>query len=334
MTLPCGLRVLKQESSAVREEASMTISLSLFRADPSAAYRSLKRYMDGLLDLLRVLRATLRPHKTYQVLLWTNLEPHALPEALFQLRRYPELRVVKYDCPASLDQGLFGTFVRLFPLFYAKELGTTPVTAVMDADYYGAPSERALLRQLASMRWPGDFLTVGTSMTITARHYPPPLSLPSTQDLPRTLPPMLAGSFISRVQFPSSFLTNFLHNKSLQHAIAERIVANTENFKVKASNTSGFIYGTDEAFLSLLRQEFMQAVRFTHLVFPPYSILKFYVPEHVAADIKDQAYSQEGNLERPSSSLKKLLQPYADVPFVATVLSRMGPKQLAFMKLW
>ena len=150
--------------------------------------------------------------------------------ALEVASKYPHVSVIHYNCPQFREGdghvGTFGTMVRFLPLFEKLEL-----VWVSDIDI---PADWLNPRRIKIMDNVGAQVSFMTMLCYQNKPYGRHHTV-------------LAGTIISRIQFPKQMLTKFL-NKVLEGGFHDTIEELNETNKIRKKAPSTFPYGTDEIF--------------------------------------------------------------------------------------
>lgn len=193
-----------------------------------------------------------------------NDENERLWKPLFDMmrtRRYCEL--VRYYCPEVKDQayhlGLFGTLVRLVPLFMGEKTWT--VYMCIDIDVY--PTFRSLRFFLEHDDTKFIFKTA--SCYYLARHC-------YIQDL-NTWQRIIASHFMSKIQFPRHMLTEFMKDLAVHGPMHRRMLELQSTDNRKRLNDH-FPYGCDEVLMNDIVLRYMRRRNIRYAYFVQYDNLK------------------------------------------------------------
>jgi len=210
------LRVLKQGV-----ETPKVISASFFTMKD--AYRHFEKYTSHLKTFCRITNI-----RGFCTRIYTDDTGKDI--ALQVASKYNHVSVIHFNCPAFREEeghvGTFGTMVRFLPLFEELEL-----VWVSDID---VPEDYLNPNRIKNMDNAGAQLSFMTMLCYQNKPYGRQYTV-------------LAGTIISRIQFPKQMLTKFL-NKVLEGGFHDIIEELNETNKIRKKVPSKFPYGTDEIF--------------------------------------------------------------------------------------
>jgi len=180
--------------------------------------------------------------------------------ALEVASKYPHISVIHFNCPEFREDsghvGTFGTIVRFLPLF-EKGLDLVWVSDIDIPTYYLDP------KRVQHMDSTGVQVSFITFLCYQNKPYGRKYTV-------------LAGTIISRIQFPKQILTKFL-NKVIDGGFHHTIEELNENNKVKKKLPSKFPYGTDEIFTNTSFYDYILRHDIKCLVFKDYSRAGIYL---------------------------------------------------------
>lgn len=212
-------------------EKTKLLSVSLFRVKKS--YRGFEKYLNDSINLIAQISRIL---PTWILRFYID---ESVKEEEYEKLKHPNVQIVVFKCEDFWDEqsetheGLFGTFIRLLPMFSAQKYEAYISSDVEIGDFWFEylkyldknADEVGLVNQLCYNEWIPEYLEYS----------------------------ILAGGIYSKLVFPRQILMDFLKNLK------------EKNFSlkiVKESDKDTYIpYGTDEYFLTTRFYTYLQEHR-------------------------------------------------------------------------
>ena len=228
------------------------ISTVLFKLK-TTGYKPFLKYVNGVQYLSNVMHKKL---PGFHLRLFIDDTIYSDEESMKKLKAIKDIQIVRYSCPNFIvdgfHRGMFGTLVRLFPMFDFKNNDANHVI-ITDIDYVSEKEVNTYVfiikayvllknhKQLEHLYFIFDNFGIGR----TARdndfgmdNYP--------KNLQTIIPHILAGLFANLKRISSSILIKYLKEIDANNKVHSSYAKN----EIHKANNKKFIYGVDEYFLN------------------------------------------------------------------------------------